>query len=152
MKSPSGWCVRSNRLHYCMDCTLHFYQPVQWVPKLLVNVSGWVVWRAKYERSVKCVLFKETPSMKMQEKIASLKQMIFIAVHHPGHAEYHTKSQQAHLLLQLCILTKGWSPKTKLFAPAPFRGFEAVRLMYRGWIKHDAFFFFHCCLQYNFFF
>jgi len=42
---------------------------------------------------------------------------------------YHTRPWQAYLLMQLCMLTKGWSPKTELSGPTVGH-FKVLSLMY----------------------
>lgn len=69
-----------------------------------------------------------------------MKQMIFTAVH-----RFHTKPHRAYLLLQLCILTNGWSPKTELSRPVAghFKGIQPARFMiwrlHKTWCFSSAF-------------
>lgn len=130
MKSPLRWCVRSNRLQYCVDSTLFC---VNW---FTVHRRGWSMCQAgfsqplnmaRYEpeicfdtRNVSHIHIAHCPSLKVSNHI----QVRWLSGKgsYPEAKEiyspYPTESRHASFFLQLCMVTKGWSPKTELSRPA----------------------------------
>lgn len=134
-----------------MDCTLHFYQPVQWVPKLLVNVSGWVVWRAKYGLQGAWILFclkkritntyRPFSINENTEKGSNLKADDIHCCSPSRSYWISYKIQTSTFVVAVVHIDQRMEPKDRAFQVCiwPLQGIYPVRFMYRSWMKHDAF-------------